>query len=321
MFPSSLLRSRRCHHDRLLPTLGRPSRLALGLLIVGLSLSTPAWAQRQAIRSEVNVKEERGKRIIESNGIPDHRPGQFPNRGNPNTITAQRHRFELPLEPEAARRVTPFELGLFGVALNGVPFDPGAAEFWNRDRRSGWQYEALGGGVNLGLDEHNAHVQPTGAYHYHGIPTGLVQRLRRPDSMTMVGYAADGFPIYAVWGYRDADDPDSPLIELKSSYQLKEGMRNGGPRGRHDGTFVQDWEYVAGSGDLDECNGRTGVTPEYPQGTYYYVLTDRFPFIPRAFRGTPDASFMRGPGGPNGGPGRGRPPRPGFPPPPGFPGR
>jgi hypothetical protein len=32
-----------------------------------------------------------------------------------------------------------------------------------------------------------------------------------------------------------------------------------GPGGNYDGTFVQDWEYAAGTGDLDECNGRTGA--------------------------------------------------------------
>jgi hypothetical protein len=92
---------------------------------------------------------------------------------------------------------------------------------------------------------------------------------------------------------------------------------------------------VKGLGDLDETNGRTGVTPEYPNGTYYYVLTDNWPFIPRMFRGTADASFARpggqggpGPGGPGGqrpggfggpggqGPGgRGGPGGPGGPPP------
>lgn len=64
-----------------------------------------------------------------------------------------------------------------------------------------------------------------------------------------------------------------------------------GPGGKYDGTFVQDYEYVKGSGDLDECNGRTGVTPEFTNGTYYYVVTDAYPFIPRLFRGTPDSSF------------------------------
>ena len=29
----------------------------------------------------------------------------------------------------------------------------------------------------LGTDCNNAHVQPTGAYHYHGLPEGLINRL------------------------------------------------------------------------------------------------------------------------------------------------
>ena len=74
-----------------------------------------------------------------------------------------------------------------------------------------------------------------------------------------------------------------------------------GPGGKYDGTFIQDYEFVKGSGDLDECNGRKGVTPEYPDGTYYYVVTDAFPFIPRFYRGTPDSSFERRMGPPPGG--------------------
>jgi hypothetical protein len=59
--------------------------------------------------------------------------------------------------------------------------------------------------------------------------------------------------------------------------------------------FVEDFEYVPGHGDLEECNGRTGPTTEYPNGTYYYVLTDEFPFIPRLWHGTHDPSFRHGP--------------------------
>ena len=51
------------------------------------------------------------------------------------------------------------------------------------------------------------------------------------------------------------------------------------------GTFAQDWEYVAGSGDLDECNGRVGVTPEFPQGIYHYYATDTYPFFQRCVKG------------------------------------
>ena len=61
-----------------------------------------------------------------------------------------------------------------------------------------------------------------------------------------------------------------------------------------DGTFVADYEYVDGLGDLDECNGRECVTPEFPDGTYAYFLTDEWPWVPTYLRGTPDESF--GPG-------------------------
>ena len=46
------------------------------------------------------------------------------------------------------------------------------------------------------------------------------------------------------------------------------------------GAFTQDFEYEEGYGDLDECNGRVGVTPEFPEGIYYYVVTDAFPISP-----------------------------------------
>ena len=52
------------------------------------------------------------------------------------------------------------------------------------------------------------------------------------------------------------------------------------------GTFSQDYEYVAGLGDLDECNGRTGVTPEFPAGIYHYFATDTYPYLQRCVKGT-----------------------------------
>ncbi|HAA22158.1 MAG TPA: hypothetical protein DCP28_26600, partial [Cytophagales bacterium] len=64
--------------------------------------------------------------------------------------------------------------------------------------------------------------------------------------------------------------------------------------GDYDGTYIQDFEYVQGLGDLDECNGRFGKTPEYPEGTYYYVLTADFPVIPACFVGTPSEDFQIG---------------------------
>lgn len=251
--------------------------------------------------NEVKI-EVRGKyRYITSNGLPNHEHGAFPNRNNPNRLRSQRHSFRVPAEPKIANKPTPLTFpNEFGVGINGVPFDPGAAEFWRRDRRSGWQYEPMSGAINLGLDSNNAHVQPTGAYHYHGVPVGLIRKLSDgKKQMTLVGYAADGFPIYGQLGYTDPEDAKSKVKKVTSSYKLKSGTRpagNKGPGGKYDGTYIADWEYAKGAGDLDECNGRFGITPEYPKGIYHYYVTAEFPFIPRQFKGTPDQSFIkRGP--------------------------
>lgn len=244
-------------------------------------------------------------RHITSNGLPDHATGRFPNPGNPGRIESQNLEFRVPVRP--VWTATPVETGpsgttrrpmVFGVAINGVVFDPGTAEWWNDDPASGWHFEALAPRPRLGVDENHAHVQPpTGLYHYHGVPTALVERLgaeRSAPSMILVGWAADGFPIYGRWGYDEALDPASAVRGLKPGYRLRAGMRpDGGPGGAYDGTFVEDFEFVPGAGDLDECNGRYGVTPEFPRGTYYYVITDEFPFVPRLFRGVPDESFRK----------------------------
>ena len=180
----------------------------------------------------------------------------------------------------------------FGVAVNGVLMDPGTAEFWNGDRRGDWNYEALGGAVPLGVDENFAHVQPSGAYHYHGLPTLLLKQLglNSTKHSPLVGWAADGFLIYCQYGYQDPHDPHSRIVELTSSFGLKEGERpddEKSPGGKYDGTFIQDYTYDEGIGHLDECNGRFCKTPEFPEGTYAYFLTTDWPVIPRAFRGEP----------------------------------
>ena len=258
--------------------------------------------------SEVTISIEGEDRVIVSNGIPNHNTGRFPNRGNPNRITVQQHRYRVPANPRVADQTTPIR-GEFGVAVNGVPFDPGAAEFY--DGEPGWQYEPLSGAINLGIDMSHAHVQPTGKYHYHGLPTGLIDsvKVEAGSHSPLIGWAADGFPIYAVFGYSDPKNAASPVQKLKSSYQLKKGDRPGGdaPGGTYDGTFLRDYEYVLGAGDLDECNGRFTVTPEFPDGTYAYFMTEQWPVVPRKYRGTPSADFRHGPGG-GGGPGGGRGP-------------
>lgn len=277
--------------------------LAIMGVLAAAAAALPATRSAGAYENKVSIRSDGDSRMIRSNGIPEHAVGEFPNRGNPNAISEQNNSYRVPLNPVAANRTVPMRRGMnFGVALNGVPFDPGTAEFWRRDPGSGWRYEALSGKINLDLDRNNAHVQPNGAYHYHGLPKGMMADISPENHSPLMGYAADGFPIYGLYGYVDPKDPSNGIKKLQSSWRLKSGTRDGGPGGRYDGTFVQDWQFVEGAGDLDESNARFTVTPDHPKGTHAYFLTEGFPFIPRSFVGTPDNSFRKGP--PGGGAGR-----------------
>lgn len=245
-------------------------------------------------KNRASVKENDTTIRVKGNGIPDHLVGQFPNRGNPHQIERQKVNLKVPAAPETKGTFTPLRMGWnFGVSLNGVVFDPLAAEFWHGNPRSGWSYNALGGAIALGLDANYAHVQPNGKYHYHGVPTGLIELLGWSPAAhsPLIGYAADGFPIYARTGA-----VDGKVIEMTPSYRLKSGTRPGGsaPNGRYDGTFNEDYAYVQGHGNLDQCNGAFTVSTEYPNGTYAYFLTEDYPVVPRCFTGTPDQSFRFG---------------------------
>lgn len=238
-------------------------------------------------------------RWLSANGIPDHEVGTFPNAANPNTISEHTVSASFTLTP--AETTTATELGgprgAVGFILNGVKMDPGTGGACNDagdscDLGNGtgaWRIEALGqDSFDFGEDSNNAHVQPTGEYHYHGIPEGFVAKLNKGTEMTLIGWAADGFPIYARYGYVEPMDASSGTTVVLGSYQLQSTP----DANRPDvslypmGTFAQDYEYVAGYGDLDECNGRTGVTPEFPQGIYHYYATDSYPFMQRCVKGS-----------------------------------
>lgn len=264
-----------------------------------------------SIKNKVSVKTKGKYRVITANAIPNHKVGQFPNPGNPNRMSEQKKKYRIPLSPKKEGKLTSvsadgfgqgFPAYEFGVALNGVKLEPTAAEFFGGrgpNMNAAWALEALSTNVNLGDDCNNAHVQPTGEYHYHGTPWEFIKKLPR-GSMQQVGWAADGFPIYYKYGYEDPLNPKSQIVELMSSYQLRKGQRPGNgttaPDGVYDGTYVRDFEYKEGLGHLDKANGRFGVTPEFPEGTYYYVITDDFPSLPRYFVGKPSKDFAVGGG-------------------------
>ncbi|MEM9190853.1 MAG: YHYH protein [Myxococcota bacterium] len=274
----------------------------------GCSLSAAEAAFCYGASHESTVVVEGGVRMITGNAIPNHDVDLFPNAGNPNAIRAQSTAYSVTTTPTKTATATPLQVP--GVVLNGIKMEPATAESFNSE--GVWRYAALtfGGrltddtttmpGTTLGVDCNFAHVQPTGEYHYHGNPTGLTPTT---PAVTHIGWAADGFPVFARYGYETPGDISSPVAELTGSYRVRDGARvaigtETVPGGDYDGTFEQDWVYDETVGDLDECNGRDEmVTVDGETFEYAYYLTHTYPFMPRCVWGTPDDSFVRRPGG------------------------
>lgn len=240
-----------------------------------------------------------GRRRLTANGVPDHATGAFPNPHNPHTLTPQAVSESLALNPVLSTGISARSGPRvpMGFALNGVKFDPGTAGTCDDTgsfcemgppSRGHWNIEALGqSAFRFGTDSSNGHVQPGGVYHYHGVPEGFVAKLNKGKSMTLIGWALDGFPIYARYGFFRPADATSAVVVMRGSYVLKALPDPGRPpvSTYPMGAFTQDYVYTAGSGDLDECNGRFGVTPEFPAGTYHYYATDDYPYVQRCVKG------------------------------------
>ncbi len=142
-----------------------------------------------------------------------------------------------------------------------------------------------------------------GTYHHHQNPTAFnldlvelsdicdlyladgLYAINTSEHSPLIGYAFDGFPVYGAYGYDNVNGTGG-IVRIESSYQ----ERNITERTHYaDGTDVtdgpavsttfpighyrEDYEYIAGSGHLDEHNGRFCVTPEYPNGIYCYFAT------------------------------------------------
>ena len=220
-------------------------------------------------------------RTIVSNAIPDHETGNFPNDGNPHTISPQSLVYEFTTEPVFQGSESPVRIP--GVAINGVKFEPETAETVTCGSGEVYRVEALQNTYNLGLDFNNAHVQPTGEYHYHGVAQLLADGYSSESDLVHLGFAADGFLMYY-----------SKSGAFKTGYELSQEVRVGtscvGSSSLRvdavevagttpDGTFTSDWVWNEEISDLDRCNGT------YIDGTYVYLITDEFPFISRCLNG------------------------------------
>ncbi|GEA11518.1 YHYH protein [Alteromonas sp. KUL49] len=231
------------------------------------------------------------KCIFQTNAIPHH---DF-NDGDqsfPNDVSEQDDRYEVTTQPTFAAQNTSLSLRTDNaIMLNGVKVDLLAAGCFGvgngrtgcADLNQPWRYDPVSARSGFNIDSHNAHSQGDGTYHYHGAPPAFYQQENTGEVSPVVGFAADGFPIYGAYF-----DDNGTVRKAVSSYQLKSGSRpegDGQPGGDYDGTFRDDYEYIEGVGDLDECNGMT------IDGHYGYYMTDGFPYILGCLKGTPDPSF------------------------------
>ena len=245
-------------------------------IIILATASVAVAGVAYAARNQVSIKKSSQQICIKTNGIPNHSIGKFPNKGNPHSIKTQNKKYCFSANPKKSSSAKK-QRGAVGVGLNGVAIRPGTADYYDagsrrgfsRNRRSGWNLEGIGPKNILGMDRNNAHVDERGLYHYHGKPTGLLAKV----SGSHIGYAADGFEIHYVG------------TKAKSGWKLKSGTRPSAPGGKYDGTYVQDYSYVGGSGKLDKCNGGT------LNGKFVYFATTTYPFYPRCLWGSANRSF------------------------------
>lgn len=254
---------------------------------------------------------------------------------NPGSAVAQNttHRFpRTPVVP-ATPYVSP-KVGEIGVLTNGIMiYGLGDAYSWNGTTNTQmggagiWNREVgLGEGVSLDT-AFGAHPQNQGIYHSHTTPYRLYKNVATSTHSPIIGWAFDGYPIYGPYGYSSANDATSAVARMKSGYSLRNITTRttysvipggGGPTSQAGpavsatypiGTYCEDYEWLASNGgDLDENNGRTCVTPEFPGGTYaYFVTVDAvgkavFPYyIGLYYHGKPDTkNYPAGPMAGNG---------------------
>lgn len=224
---------------------------------------------------------------INATGIPAYPIGPWPS--NPNTPSNQNILARFPRTPTAQSGThTNTGLGAIGLWIDGVEIF-NAKDARSYQNKGIWNQNAV---VVEGpsFDSAGGHPAPSGAYHHHQTPIGL--RVVLGDSGTkhspILGYAFDGFPIYGPYGFANADGSGG-VVRMNSSYRkraittrttLPDGTAlasgNYGPAvsGPYPlGYYIEDFEYVAGLGHLDQYNGRFSITPDYPAGTYAYFTT------------------------------------------------
>ncbi len=246
--------------------------------------------------------------------IPGYSIGPW--QGNPNVASNQNFVFKITRHPQQNTGTgTAVGLGHTGVWSNGVSVF-NADDGMTYNNQGVWHRNAYVWEGNS-FDNCLGHPQQQGEYHHHVNPVCLYDDTDSTHHSPIIGYAFDGFPIYGAYAFSDTDGTGA-ITRMRSSYQLRnindrttlaDGTTASFPGPSINGTYplgayIQDYEFVQGSGDLDIHNGRYCITPDYPQGTYaYFVTIDETltPVYPYTMTGTYYGVVQPGNTGPGGG--------------------
>jgi hypothetical protein len=251
-----------------------------------------------AFSGDLTITADNSSCTFTSNGIPNHdfndQTARFATDTSEQSISV-----EAPRLPALANSSTALSQQYYdAIMMNGVVLDILSAGCYDPDSpmadadgnvaigcnsQDGWLLDPLGP-VKFGTDAHNAHTQPNGLYHYHGNPVAMFDDNPGANGSPVIGFAADGFPIYGSYFY-----DGSSVRKATSGYTLKSGQRRSSsedPGGSYDGTYIDDYEFT-NAGDLDECNGMT------VDGQYGYFVTDSYPWVMNCYAGALDSSFRK----------------------------
>jgi hypothetical protein len=157
------------------------------------------------------------------------------------------------------------------------------------------QYHYHDGGFLLNEAWNNQNFWSSNTYFndtfYVNPTTGYVDHLRHANGHSkIVGISFDGYPIYGPYGYEVSGNALSNVVLMTSSYVLLAtefpgrpylytdtgrgmGSMNGVNFSIGPGSFLLDYQYLSGTGSIVAYNGRFGINPEYPNGTYAYFIT------------------------------------------------
>ncbi|MFM8178779.1 MAG: YHYH protein, partial [Candidatus Kapaibacterium sp.] len=210
---------------------------------------------------------------VKCTSVPDYTIGPW--QSNPNTPAQQNFTFKITRTPtKNTGNPVQTPLGHTGVWSNGVSIF-NAKDGMTYMNQGKWNRDALFW-EGISFDNCLGHPAPGGEYHHHVNPTCLYDDTDSTHHSPIIGYAFDGYPIYGAYGYANTNGTGA-IVRMRTSFVVTTATtRASGPAMTAQypaGCFIEDYSYVAGSGDLDDHNGRFCITPEYPNGTYAYFVT------------------------------------------------